>query len=311
MSMFFTGITGSLGQSFLKHTKGGADITGIARNENNLYSLKQKYPSTNLLAADVRDRERLRRLMLGHEIVIHAAALKRVPECEESPYEAIKTNVLGTKNVIETAIESGVKQVVVVSTDKAVYPVGAYGITKALAEKVTLAASGRIHVSVVRYGNLLASKGSVVPLFKKLVKEGKPLTITNPKMTRFLLQQSQAVSLIFAALGQSEHVAKSGRIYIHKAPACNLDVLAHACWQLFGGKGKPSIKIIGSRPGEKLHECLLTETEGCYSEDLGGIIVVNQDEYQHGRASAYTSSGAAQMDVPQTMALLEEALGDI
>ncbi|VAW80305.1 Capsular polysaccharide biosynthesis protein CapD, partial [hydrothermal vent metagenome] len=216
---------------------------------------------------DVRDYDSLVQAMVGVDYIFHAAALKQVPSCEFYPMEAVKTNVIGTENVLNAAITANVKRVVVLSTDKAVYPINAMGISKAMAEKLLVAKSrivpeGGTVICATRYGNVMASRGSVIPLFVSQLKEGKPLTVTDPAMTRFLMSLEDSVDLVFHAF---EH-AEQGDIFVQKAPASTVEDLAQALKELYGSE--LPVKIIGTRHGEKLYESLISREEMAKSEDM-------------------------------------------
>jgi len=225
---------------------------------------------------DVRDLASVKNAMYGVDYVFHAAALKQVPTCEFFPLEAVKTNVLGTDNVLTAAIECGVKKVICLSTDKAVYPINAMGISKAMMEKVLIAKSRTVSpdktlICGTRYGNVMASRGSVIPLFVQQIKSGQPITVTNPNMTRFLMSLDEAVELVLFAF---QH-ARSGDIFVQKAPACTIGDLAQALKEIFDADNE--IKIIGTRHGEKLYETLLSKEEFLVAEDLGRYYKVPAD----------------------------------
>ena len=226
---------------------------------------------------DVRDLASVKNAMHGVDYIFHAAALKQVPSCEFFPIEAVKTNVLGTDNVLTAAIEAGVKNVVCLSTDKAAYPVNAMGTSKAMMEKVVVAKSRTVapektKICCTRYGNVMCSRGSVIPLWIEQIKAGNPITITDPKMTRFIMSLDEAVDLVLYAF---EH-GTSGDILVQKAPACTLEVQAKAVCELFGGK-EEDIKVIGIRHGEKMYEALLTNEECAHAVDLGDFYRVPAD----------------------------------
>jgi UDP-glucose 4-epimerase len=214
--------------------------------------------------------------MHGVDYIFHAAALKQVPSCEFFPVEAVKTNILGTNNVLDAAVESGVEKVICLSTDKAAYPINAMGISKAMMEKVFIAKSQKLSkeetlICGTRYGNVMASRGSVIPLFIKQIKDGENITVTNPNMTRFLMKLEEAVELVLFAYKNAE----AGDIMVQKAPACTIGDLAQAIKELFNADNE--IKIIGTRHGEKLYETLLTKEEFLVAEDLGGFFRVPAD----------------------------------
>jgi UDP-glucose 4-epimerase len=253
--------------------------------------------------------------MRGVDYIFHAAALKQVPSCEFHPLEALKTNVLGTENVLEAAIQCGVKRVVVLSTDKAVYPINAMGISKAMMEKVAVAKSRNSNctvINVTRYGNVMASRGSVIPLFANQIRAGNPISITDPAMTRFMMTLDDAVDLVLFAF---EH-GSQGEIFVQKAPAATIDVLAGALSDLLGVPNHP-INIIGTRHGEKLYESLLSREEWVAAEDMGGYYrippdlrdlnygkFVEQGEVLISEAIEYNSHNTMRLDIEGMKALL-------
>jgi UDP-glucose 4-epimerase len=265
---------------------------------------------------DVRDPDSLRPALLGADFVFHAAALKQVPSCEFFPAQAVLTNVIGSQNVIAVAAQAGVRSLVCLSTDKAVYPINVMGMTKALMEKTAQAwarnnPAAPMMVSMTRYGNVMYSRGSVIPLFVRQVRAGEPLTVTNPEMTRFLMSLEDSVDLVEHAFGHGE----SGDLFVKKAPACTTGTLARAVAGLFG-VAEPEIRVIGSRHGEKLHETLLSAEEMVTAVDEGGYYRVPLDarglQYElyfdrgHHRADleGYTSANTDQLTVAQTQDLL-------
>lgn len=224
---------------------------------------------------DVRDLNSVRGAMHGVDYIFHAAALKQVPSCEFFPMEAVKTNVIGTDNVLTAAIEEGVESVICLSTDKAAYPINAMGITKAIEEKVAVAKSrmsGKTKICCTRYGNVMCSRGSVIPLWIDQIKAGNPITVTEPSMTRFIMSLDEAVDLVLFAFENGEN----GDILIMKAPACTIQTQAEAVCDLFGGN-KEDIKVIGIRHGEKMYETLLTNEECAKAVDMGGFYRVPAD----------------------------------
>jgi len=224
---------------------------------------------------DVRNRSTLHYAMQGVDYVFHAAALKQVPSCEFFPMEAVKTNVIGTDNTLDAAIDAGVKCVICLSTDKAAYPINAMGITKAIEEKIAVAKSrlsGDTKICCTRYGNVMCSRGSVIPLWIDQIRKGNPITLTEPKMTRFIMSLEEAVDLVLFAF---EH-GKNGDILVQKAPACTIQTQAEAVCELFGGK-KEEIKVIGIRHGEKMYETLLTKEEAAKAIDMGNFYAVPAD----------------------------------
>jgi UDP-glucose 4-epimerase len=278
-TILIAGGTGSFGnaavKSFLK-----ADVKKVrifSRDEKKQDDMRRYYNNEKLkyYLGDVRDLSSVNNVMKGANYVFSAAALKQVPSCEFFPIEAVKTNVLGTDNVLNSAIENEVEKVVVLSTDKAVYPINAMGMTKALAEKVMIAKSKMSTKTILcgtRYGNIMASRGSVIPLFIEQIKNNIPLTITNPNMTRFLMNINDAIGLVLYALTN----AKAGDIFVQKAPACTIKDLAKALIELFHAKNE--IKIIGTRHGEKLYESLLTSEERTRAEDLENYYRIPMDD---------------------------------
>lgn len=262
-TILITGGTGSFGNALTERLLRlrPKKIIIFSRDEKKQSDMRNKFKSDLLwfVIGDVRDREALDNAMIGVDYVFHAAALKQVPACEFWPMEAVKTNVLGGNNVIQSAIAHKVKKVVVLSSDKAVYPINAYGMSKALMEKIMIASSNtKTILCGVRYGNVIYSRGSVIPFFVSLIKEGKPLLITDPKMTRFLFPLSDAIDLVLDTLVYG----KSGQMYIRRSPACTIMILAEAIAELF--KVPLRFEIIGPRIGEKIHETLI---EGFTSEN--------------------------------------------
>ena len=268
--LLITGGTGSFGRAVLDGLLdcGVAEIRVFSRDEKKQYEMEQQYdgkPVTFYLG-DVRDMDSVRRAMRGVDVVFHAAAYKQVPACERFPMEAFKTNVLGTQNVLDAAVAEGAERVVCLSTDKAAYPESAMGLSKAMMEKLLLArAAEEAHIVIcgTRYGNVLCSRGSVVMRFIRQIRAGRPLTVTNPEMTRFVMTLEEAVDLAVYALTQG----KAGDRFVQKADACTVGTLAQAVYELFNGTA--GIKTIGMREGDKLHEVLMTQAECEIAEDLG------------------------------------------
>ena len=279
-TLLITGGTGSFGNAVLKrflNTDIG-EIRIFSRDEKKQDDMRRFYKNDKIkfYIGDVRDLASVKNAMYGVDYVFHAAALKQVPTCEFFPLEAVKTNVLGTDNVLTAAIECGVKKVICLSTDKAVYPINAMGISKAMMEKVLIAKSRTVSpdktlICGTRYGNVMASRGSVIPLFVQQIKSGQPITVTNPNMTRFLMSLDEAIDLVLFAF---EH-AQSGDIFVQKAPACTIGDLAQALKEIFDADNE--IKIIGTRHGEKLYETLLSKEEFLVAEDLGRYYRVPAD----------------------------------
>lgn len=287
-TLLITGGTGSFGNAvlnrFLKTDIG--EIRVFSRDEKKQDDMRHEFQAKmpevadkiKFYIGDVRDIQSVRNAMYGVDYIFHAAALKQVPSCEFFPMEAVKTNVIGTDNVLTAAIEAGVKSVICLSTDKAAYPVNAMGITKALEERVAVAKSRTVDpdktkICCTRYGNVMCSRGSVIPLWIDQIKNGQPITITDPNMTRFIMSLDEAVDLVLFAF---EH-GVSGDILVQKAPACTIQTQAEAVCELFGGD-KNNIKIIGIRHGEKNYETLLTNEECGNAEDMGNFYRVPCDK---------------------------------
>lgn len=278
-TLLITGGTGSFGTAVLQRflgTEHFSEIRIFSRDEKKQDDMRNQLKNDKLkfYIGDVRDLNSVEKAMKGVDYVFHAAALKQVPSCEFFPIEATKTNVLGTQNVIEAAIANGVKKVICLSTDKAAYPINAMGISKALMEKVAIAASRNAEQTVVcltRYGNVMASRGSVIPLFLKQIKAGEALTLTDPNMTRFLMSLDDAVDLVLFAF---EH-GNAGDLFVNKAPAGTIGDLAQALKELCQANNE--IKIIGTRHGEKLYETLCTREEMLKAEDMGNFYRVPAD----------------------------------
>ena len=279
-TLLITGGTGSFGNAVVQRFLASdiAEIRIFSRDEKKQDDMRIAYHNDKLkfYIGNVRDYESVYSAMHGVDYVFHAAALKQVPSCEFFPMEAVKTNILGTENVLNSAIAQDVAKVIVLSTDKAVYPINAMGMSKALMEKVMTAKSRTVDEKQVvlcgtRYGNVIASRGSVVPLFVEQIKAGKSLTITDPNMTRFIMSLENAVELVLYAF---EH-GNTGDIFVQKSPACTISDLATAVKQLFGASNE--IRIIGTRHGEKAFETLLNREELAYAQDLGGYYRIPVD----------------------------------
>ena len=284
-TLMITGGTGSFGNAVLKRFL-ATDIKEIrifSRDEKKQDDMRHEYQANCPEAAnkikfyigDVRNLTTLKSAMRGVDYIFHAAALKQVPSCEFFPMEAVKTNVIGTSNVLEAAIDEGVECVICLSTDKAAYPINAMGISKALEEKVAVAMSRNslnTKICCTRYGNVMCSRGSVIPLWIDQIRQGNPITLTEPSMTRFIMSLDEAVDLVLFAF---EH-GTNGDILVQKAPACTIQTQAEAVCELFGGK-KEDIKVIGIRHGEKMYETLLTKEECAKAIDLGNFYRVPAD----------------------------------
>ncbi|MDP3929956.1 MAG: polysaccharide biosynthesis protein [Bacteroidota bacterium] len=278
-TLLITGGTGSFGNAVLQrflHTEHFKEVRIFSRDEKKQDDMRTLLKNSKLkfYIGDVRDFTSVEKAMAGVDYVFHAAALKQVPSCEFFPLEATKTNVFGTQNVIDAAVKHNVKKVICLSTDKAAYPINAMGISKALMEKVAIAASrnaGDTTVCLTRYGNVMASRGSVIPLFINQIKSGNPLTLTDPKMTRFLMSLNDAVDLVLFAF---EH-GNPGDLFVNKAPAATIGDLAQAIKEL--AQSNNEIKVIGTRHGEKLYETLCTREEMVKAEDMGDFYRVPAD----------------------------------
>ena len=294
--LLITGGTGSFGNAVLDrflHTE-IKEIRIFSRDEKKQDDMRKLYANSKLkfYIGDVRDRESIDSAMHGVDYVFHAAALKQVPSCEFFPIEAVKTNVLGTENLLNSAIAHGVKKVICLSTDKAVYPINAMGISKAMMEKTFVAKSRTIEDTVIcgtRYGNVMASRGSVIPLFVDQIKNNMPLTITDPNMTRYLMSLVDAVDLVLYAFENG----RSGDIFVQKAPASTIADLAKALLELY--QSSSEIKIIGTRHGEKLYETLLTREEMIHAEDLGEYYRIPADQRDL-NYDKYFTDGQAEVD---------------
>lgn len=314
-TLLITGGTGSFGNAVLKRFL-DTDIKEIrifSRDEKKQDDMRHLYHNEKIKyhIGDVRDLASIKNAMYGVDYVFQAAALKQVPSCEFFPMEAVKTNVFGTDNVLTACIEAGVKKVICLSTDKAAYPINAMGTSKAMMEKVFVAKSrtvdpNRTMICGTRYGNVMCSRGSVIPLFIEQIKAGKPLTVTEPKMTRFIMSLEEAVDLVLFAFEN----AQSGDILVQKAPACTIEVLAQAVKELFHADNP--VKVIGIRHGEKMYETLLTKEECARATDLGNFYRVpcdkrdlNYDKYfvqgdtEQVKLTEFNSDNTTRLDVEQ------------
>ena len=325
-TLMITGGTGSFGSTVLDHFVGSdvGEVRVFSRDEKKQDDMRHRMQERDpglaakvrFLIGDVRDERSVRDAMRGVDYVFHAAALKQVPSCEFFPMEAVKTNVVGTDNVLHAAIDEGVQKVVCLSTDKAAYPINAMGTSKAMMEKIIYAnarnGAGRTTICCTRYGNVMCSRGSVIPLFIDQIRAGRPVTVTDPAMTRFLMNLDEAVDLVLFAFGHAE----PGDLFIQKAPAATVGDLAEAVQELFGRTGT---KVIGTRHGEKLFETLMTREERLRAEDMGEYFRVradtrdlNYDRFTVGNVrtqadESYTSHNTERLDVAGTVGKIATA----
>lgn len=321
--LLITGGTGSFGNAVLNRflSTDIGEIRIFSRDEKKQDDMRHEFQAKmpevaekiKFYIGDVRSLESVRGAMKGVDYIFHAAALKQVPSCEFFPMEAVRTNVIGTENVLTAAIEEGVESVICLSTDKAAYPINAMGITKAIEEKVAVAKSrmsGKTKICCTRYGNVMCSRGSVIPLWIEQIKQGNPITLTEPSMTRFIMSLEEAVDLVLFAFEHGEN----GDLLIQKAPACTIQTQAEAVCELFGGK-KEDIKVIGIRHGEKMYETLLTNEECAKAVDLGNFYRVpadnrglNYDKYfkdgdaKRNPLTEFNSNNTRLLDVEETKA---------
>ena len=317
--LLITGGTGSFGNAVLRRFLDAdlREIRILSRDEKKQDDMRKMYnsPKLKFYIGDVRDPQSVLNAVRGVDYIYHAAALKQVPSCEFHPMEAVKTNVLGTENVLEAAIQCGVKRVVCLSTDKAVYPINAMGISKGMMEKVAVAKSRSSNgtvINVTRYGNVMCSRGSVIPLFVDQIRAGQAITITDPAMTRFMMTLDDAVDLVLYAFKHGQ----PGEIFVQKAPAATIGVLTQALTRLLG-KPEHEVRVIGTRHGEKLYEALLSREEMAAAEDLGGYYrvppdlrdlnygkFVEQGEVKISEATDYNSHNTTRLDVAGMQTLL-------
>lgn len=278
-TLVITGGTGTFGNAVLKQFLGTdiGEIRVFSRDEKKQDDMRKRFadPKLRFYIGDVRNSSSLRDAVRGADFIFHAAALKQVPSCEFFPLEALRTNSVGTENVLNAAMDAGVSRVIVLSTDKAVYPINAMGISKAMMEKLAVAksrvASSSTTICITRYGNVMASRGSVIPLFLNQIQKGKPITVTDPSMTRFMMTIDEAVELVLYAFRNGT----PGDVFVQKAAASTIGTLAEALRRLL--KAENPIEVIGTRHGEKLYETLLTREEMAVAEDLGGYFRVPAD----------------------------------
>jgi FlaA1/EpsC-like NDP-sugar epimerase len=312
-----TGGAGSIGAELVRRlvklkTKA---VRVLDNNETGLFELEQELHSEKIrtFVGDVRDRERLERAFEGVDIVFHAAALKHVPLCEYNPFDAVKTNVLGTQNVMDAALDKDVEKVILVSTDKAVNPINVMGATKLLAERLTVSSNNykgkrKTAFACVRFGNVLNSRSSVVPIFKNQIETGCPITVTDPEMTRFVMSIPNAVKLILNAA----HISKGGEIFILKMPALRIMDLAEVMIEEIApkcGYSEKTVKIetIGRRPGEKMYEELMTADEAKRARDLDGMYILNSENVNStGKIGEYNSNNAKRINKKEIVSILKE-----
>ena len=314
-----TGGTGSFGNRVASHLLKykPAQIRVFSRDEKKQWEMKRVFPQFRYIVGDVRDASRLCEAMHGVDYVFHAAALKQVPSCETYPFEAVKTNVLGSQNACDAAKYNGVKCMVALSTDKAVKPVNAMGISKAMLEKLVCIqneSDNRTVFCCVRYGNVMGSRGSVIPLFRDQIRKGLPLTLTVPEMTRFLLTLDQSVDLVLHAMTK----ARGGEVFVRKAPACTVQALAETmCLKYSKQRKRHPIEVVGIRPGEKLHEILVNEYEMQRIIEEPSYYTVHP-EYRvpkHRTAKPlgeeYTSANTRRLERPEEIGALLDAMGEV
>ncbi len=319
-TLLITGGTGSFGNAVLRKfiNTGIREIRIFSRDEKKQDDMRREYSSSKVkyYIGDVREKSSIMHAMAGVDYVFHAAALKQVPSCEFFPLEAVKTNIIGCENVLDAAIANGVKKVIVLSTDKAVYPVNAMGLTKALSEKIAIAKSRTLSenqtlICCTRYGNVMASRGSVIPLFIEQIKANKPLTLTNPEMSRFMMTLDEAVELVLYAFEN----ANQGDIFVQKSPAATIKTLAQAMIELYSTNTE--LKVIGTRHGEKLYETLVNSEEMIKAEDLGAYYRIPADirdlnynlyftegDSEMAKVEDYTSHNTMRLDVEAMKNLL-------
>lgn len=324
-TLLITGGTGSFGNAVLNRflSTDIGEIRIFSRDEKKQDDMRHEFQvkmpevadKIKFYIGDVRDLQSIRTAMTGVDYVFHAAALKQVPSCEFFPMEAVRTNIIGTDNVLTAAIDAGVESVICLSTDKAAYPINAMGISKAMEEKVAIAksrSSGKTKICCTRYGNVMCSRGSVIPLWIDQIKAGNPVTVTEPNMTRFIMSLDQAVDLVLFAFEHGEN----GDLLIMKAPACTIQTQAEAVCELFGAD-KSSIKVIGIRHGEKMYETLLTNEECAKAIDMGDFYRVpadnrslNYDQYfrkgdeQRNTLTEFNSNNTRRLNLEETKATI-------
>ena len=290
MKVLITGGTGTLGKELIKKFYKEWDITVFSRDELKQAQLRAIYPKVKFMIGDVKDYYSVSKAVRNVDVIFHCAAMKRIEVCEVNPIEAVKTNVLGTENVVIAARENGIKQLISISSDKGVEPVNVYGMTKAIQEKIVIAEG----YNCVRYGNVFGSRGSVVPLFMEQAKIGGPLTVTDPEMTRFILTTDQAIELIMLALNSP----MDGKVFVKKSPSARLGDIAES----FGVE----VKIVGRMIGEKTHEMLISQEETTRVEDKGGYFIITHNIDESKKAEPYTSDIERKLTQEEIKGLVED-----
>ncbi len=315
--ILITGGTGSFGNRVASYLEkqNPAKIIIFSRDEKKQYEMQKEHPGYEFIIGDVRDFERVKQAIKGVNFVFHAAALKHVPACENYPFEAVKTNILGPENICRAALEAGVEAVVALSTDKAVKPINAMGISKAMMEKIVCSQNQKnseTRFCCVRYGNVMGSRGSVIPFFRKLISEKKPLTLTDPEMTRFMMTLDESVELVLYALLH----AKGGEVFVKKAPAATVQHLAETMIKKYGDGDLSKIITTGIRPGEKIDEVLVNEYEIRRAEESPQFFTVHPEytivpvnnSYPHGYE--YTSANTHRIENYEELSALLDKMGD-
>jgi FlaA1/EpsC-like NDP-sugar epimerase len=316
-TILVTGGTGSFGNKVAKYLQNHSPkkIIIYSRDEKKQYEMQKKYPDYRYIIGDVRDKERLFQACKGVNFIFHAAALKHVPACEDYPYEAVKTNIIGSNNICEAAIYNHVEKVVALSTDKAVKPINAMGLSKSMMEKIICSQNQQpvdTTFCCVRYGNVMGSRGSVIPFFRKLLAEKKPLTITDEKMTRFMMTLDESVELVLHAMQN----AAGGEVFVKKSPACLVIDLAKTMIRKYGDGNTGNIKIVGVRPGEKIDEVLVNEYEIRRSEENDRFFVIRpeyrpyKENHTYASGYEYTSANTTQLTEYSEISNLLDSMGD-
>lgn len=316
--VLITGGTGSFGNRVARHLAefDPARIIVYSRDEKKQWEMRQSFPDYDFIIGDVRDERRLREAMRGADIVFHAAALKQVPSCEQYPVEALRTNAIGSNNVCEAAIEAGVQVLVALSTDKAVKPVNAMGMSKAMMEKIVVSKNMSqvdTRFCCVRYGNVMGSRGSVIPLFRKQIDGGGPVTLTVPHMTRFLMTLDQSVDLVVHAMTNT----RGGEVFVRKAPAATVVELAHAMVEKYGGGRDIAVKEIGIRPGEKIDEVLVNEYEIRRATESETYFTIHPEyripdvECRYDYGYEYSSANTTRLRTPAEIGALLDEMGQV